>query len=107
MSLMRMLPGFASRVFDVLVKNCGVPDSGGNRERFVYDYEVPQSDDPHGEWRFGSTHGFSGKFRYPGLTVDAYREHVTDEVTAIIAHANTRLAEIKRQMETKGWTAEE
>jgi hypothetical protein len=102
-----MLPGFASRVFDILTNDCGVPDNGSNRERFVYEYEVPRNDDPSSEWRFGSVHGFSGKFRYPALTVDANREHVTDEVSAVIERVNARLVEIKRQMALKGWGAED
>lgn len=102
-----MLPGFASRVFDILANDCAVPDNGSNRERFVYEYEVPRTDEPSGEWRFGSTHGFSGKFRYPALTVDANREHVTEQVSAVIEHVNKRLAEIKRRMALKGWSADD
>ena len=102
MSHSPMLPGFAGRVFDVLVTVCGAIES--DRASFIYEFEKKKGDyGPTSEWRFGGAFGFGGKFRYPRFSVDAYPENMTAEIESAKLEADKKLAIIKEEMISAGW----
>lgn len=91
----------AKAVYQILVEECGanVNDPIG----FISEFS---SDDPCREWRFQGSLGFGGKFRYPYMTVDCYREDETDKRLKCIDAANKRLAELKLEIAKKSATGE-
>lgn len=80
----------ANAVYDVLVEECGAPES--MRDHFIY-----QTNGVVREWRFSGNLGFGGKFwRSSGRWyVNNYNEDRTPERDAMIEAADKRLAELK------------
>lgn len=90
----------ARAVYEVLVTEAGA--QGGEAAR---SFELHLSSDrPSQEWRFCGSLGFGGKFRFPGLRVDCYREDETDERLETIKRTNARLDDLAAQW---GWSAQD
>lgn len=81
----------AKAAYQILVDECGAhrTDPLGFVDEFA-------STEPCREWRFQGSLGFGGKFRYPAMRVDCYREDETPERIKCIEKANTRLATLKQ-----------
>jgi hypothetical protein len=95
-----MPQGFATRVYDVLVEVCGARDGDFDRLNFTIEYErCTRPNGPASEHRFSGNLAFGGKFRYPGMTVDCYREDETPATLKCIEKANARLALLKQEMQ--------
>jgi hypothetical protein len=90
----------ANAVYDVLVRECGAPDSDRGwpgRDSFVFAFT---SERPPREWRFCGALGFGGKL-YPGWhgephRVGCYCEDETPERRAMVERANAALREMVR-----------
>lgn len=84
------------RIYDVLVARCGAPTDLSSRTEWAAWW--PQRDNLR-EFRFIGLLGFGGKFWSSGAAwyVNCYREHETPERLAMIAAANERLAELRKE----------
>lgn len=85
--------GKAKAIYDVLVKECGANKS--DEDSFVYEFTTHSKYGPASEWRFQGLLGYGGKFRYPRLSVDCYRDDETSDRLAIIERTNEKLALLK------------
>lgn len=81
----------AKAVYQILIDECGAQAS--DPLGFVSEFT---SDEPCMEWRFQGSLGFGGKFRYPRMSVDCYREDETPQRLKSIEATNKRLNEFKR-----------
>lgn len=85
----------AAAVYAILKEECGAP-GGLMEDGFVYEFtKVDDEYGPTSEWRFQGNLGFGGKFRYPRMRVDCYKEDESPERLAAIERANTKLALFK------------
>jgi hypothetical protein len=91
----------AKAVYAVLKDECGA-QGGSMEDGFVYEFTISESNQygPTTEWRFQGSLGFGGKFRYPKMSVDCYREDETPARLAAIERANDRLALLKASFNT-------
>lgn len=85
----------AEQVYDILVREAKAPD-GSWRQSFVLEFT---GDRPTSEWRFCGSLGFGGKFRFPRMTVDCYREDETPQALETISRTNAQLDELRQRWE--------
>lgn len=85
----------AKAVYQILVEECGASTTSTGPMSFIFEFT---SDRPCTEWRFQGFLGFGGKFRYPRMSVDCYREDETPDRLKAIAAANKRLTAFKAQL---------
>lgn len=86
------LSRFYNKVFDLLVKIGGAPES--MRSNFVYIHAEPESDCD--EYRFQGKLGFGGKYRRKTNRVDCYREDESPNRLKIIERLNSMLQALER-----------
>lgn len=82
----------ARAVYAVLIAECGA--NLGDLDSFVCEFSKSE---PTGEWRFQGALGFGGKFRYPQMCVDCYREDENPRRLDMIASANAKLKELSQE----------
>lgn len=85
----------ALQVYNVLVQECGAPDSPDAINTFVQ--VAGNSENSPMEYRFQGALGFGGKFYSPEMRVTCYREDETPERLAMIERANARLAALSQE----------
>lgn len=90
----------ANAVYTILEKTCGAFPQ--DRFSFVYEFTQESEYSPTSEWRFCGDLGFGGKFRFPRITVDCYREDETEERLAQIKKANEELSAIRDEYHRDG-----
>ena len=90
----------AIAVYDILVRDAKAPD-GSRRDSFVMEFTGER---PTTEWRFCGALGFGGKFRFPRMSVDCYKEDETPETLRMIQLTNACLARLKEQWTTESAT---
>ena len=83
-----------NRVYAALVEHCAAPADELSRMSFFVAF---RKEHPTTEYRFHGALGFGGKFRFPGFTVDCYREDETPERLRMIAKANEVLAGLRHE----------
>lgn len=84
----------AEQIYKILSEECDAHPS--NLLDFTLEFT---SKDPCSEWRFQGSLGFGGKFRYPRMSVDCYREDETAARLKSIEAANKRLTELKATLQ--------
>jgi hypothetical protein len=95
-----MPPGLATRVYDVLVEECGARDGEFDRMNFVIEYErCTREPGPPSEYRFKGDLGFGGKFHYPSMKVDCYPEDENASTLRKVEAANARLAILAEELQ--------
>lgn len=98
MSMKNMTTEQANAVYDILVREAKAPD-GSWRDSFVLEFTGER---PTNQWRFCGALGFGGKFRFPRLSVDCYREDETPERLRMIQWTNAALGLLKEQWASEG-----
>jgi hypothetical protein len=90
-----MTPETATKIYDILIEECGEVDCGWTRSDFL----SVLANENFREYRFQGDLGFGGKLYrdHRKLWVNCYREDETPERLEMIRRANERLAEIKRE----------
>lgn len=81
----------AADVYAILVECAGASADSIGRDSFIIHFT---GDKPTNEWRFCGALGFGGKFRFPRMTVDCYREDENPERLEMIKRTNERLADL-------------
>jgi hypothetical protein len=88
----RLTPEQAAQAYAALVTHAGARPNEDDVAGFVYELTRQT---PTNEFRFGGALGMGGKFRFPRMTVDCYREDETPERLAMIVACNAALAELR------------
>jgi hypothetical protein len=85
----RLPENIAGQIYDLLVAEGVFRGDADDRKQFIYHQGRGCT-----EYRIGGKLGFGGKFWNSGgrLYVNAYREDETDDIRALIARVNDRLA---------------
>jgi hypothetical protein len=88
----RLTAEFANKVYDILVKEAGAPES--MRDNFIYCHN-PSDQFLCWEYRFGGLFGFGGKYWSETNKINYYPEDRTKKLDKLEAKVNKLLSEIK------------